>query len=449
MNYVMIENNGEIDHRLIELMGASTKDGESTIGMFGTGWKYGIALAMRKNIPITLFSGNKKIDFFTKEEHIGGTVFHRICYSVGRSTTKKTSLTTTMGQKDWTDEWFLLREVVSNAVDCGGFSITRTDDLSLAGAAGKTRVFIGLSDRLEEVITNMPQYIRRTGELEASTFGKIFPPISDKCRVYKKGILIKELDCPGIFDYELNSLTLSESRTSDTWNIFWEMRRLLSSAAKENLRKVIRGLSDADSDGRKIAEASVVFSSYDKERDSSWRDAFKEEFGEDGVLCAKSEVITSSVTSMGKKAVSLPEAVATALRGVGGVDTDTALLGAGISSGFLFREETEYEGIVLSKTSDILKKLFGELSNKTKLKIFKESDASSGVSARIFREDDGSYSLAIREDHVSSGLKGVLILALSEIISNLSGAGKITGKDRDDIPRVFVESVLPAFGVVV
>lgn len=449
MNYVMVENNGEIDPRLIELMGASTKDGVSSIGMFGTGWKYGIALALRKSIPVILFSGNKKIEFFTKEEHIGKEVFHRICYSVGKSPAKKTSLTTSMGQKDWTDEWFLLREVVSNAVDSGGFSIARHDGSNLLGVPGKTRVFIGLSERLEDVITNMPRYVRRTGELESVTLGKIFSPSSDKCRIYKKGILVKELDCRGVFDYDISGLALSESRTSDTWNIFWEMRKLLSTVSVEHLRRVVRGLSEADKSAVKIAESSVIFSEYDKATNTAWRDAFKEEFGDDGVLCAKSEVITDSVTSLGKKPVSLPEAVADALRGVGGVNTDTSLLGVGISSGFVFREETTYEGIVLSKTSDILKKIFGGLSDKIKIKIFKESNASSGVSTRLFKEDDESYSLAIREDQVSAGLKSTVLCSIAEILSNLSGTGKIVGMDRDDVPRSIVESVLPAFGIVV
>ena len=449
MNYVMVENDGELDPRLIELMGASTKDGVSTIGMFGTGWKYGIALALRKNIPVKIFSGSKKIEFFKKDENIGGTVFHRICYSVGKSGTKRTSLTTSMGQKDWDDDWYLLREVISNSIDCGGFAITKADDFTISGVSGKTRVYVGLSERLEEVINNMPKFVRRSGEVETNALGKLFKPVSDKCRIYKKGILVRELEHPGVYDYELNELTLSESRTSDTWNIFWQMRKLLSHSSVDNLRVVVRSLSEADSDGRKIAEASVVFSEYDKEKNSSWCAAFNAEYGEEGVLCAKSDVVEESIVSLGKKPVSLPEAVANALRSTGGVSTENSLLGAGVSSGFVFRAETEYEGSVLSKTSDILKKLFGSLADRIKIKIFKECRGSSGETVSLLKEDDGSYSIAVREDQIDGGLRSLLLCVIPEIIDNLSISGKISSKDRESIPQNFIEVILPAFGIVV
>ena len=41
MKYLKIQNKGELDIRLISLMGGSTKTGDTTkIGRFGTGLKY-------------------------------------------------------------------------------------------------------------------------------------------------------------------------------------------------------------------------------------------------------------------------------------------------------------------------------------------------------------------------------------------------------------------------
>ena len=67
----------------------------------------------------------------------------------------------------------------------------------------------------------------------------------------------------------------------------------------------------------------------------------------------------------------------------------------------------------------------------------------------FFKEDDGSYSIAIYDDQVSSGLKAVLLCASTEILRNLSGTGQIQDKDQKLVPKNFIESLLPDLGIVV
>jgi hypothetical protein len=51
MNYLLIENKGEIDINALILMGGTTKrEDESKIGFFGSGNKYAIALLLRERL---------------------------------------------------------------------------------------------------------------------------------------------------------------------------------------------------------------------------------------------------------------------------------------------------------------------------------------------------------------------------------------------------------------
>ena len=59
--FIKIQNEGEIEKRAFQLIGASTKrDDESKIGFFGSGNKYAIALLLRKNIFFKVYSGKKR-----------------------------------------------------------------------------------------------------------------------------------------------------------------------------------------------------------------------------------------------------------------------------------------------------------------------------------------------------------------------------------------------------
>ena len=68
-NYILIQNDGEIEINSFELIGASTKRGEpGKIGFFGSGLKYSIAYMMRNGIDFKVFSGTNEIVFSLKSE---------------------------------------------------------------------------------------------------------------------------------------------------------------------------------------------------------------------------------------------------------------------------------------------------------------------------------------------------------------------------------------------
>lgn len=107
---VLILNKGllNVDDALI--FGASVKESDSPIGMFGTGLKYAIAVILRYDQEITIYSGTQK-HHFTKQKHsIRGKEFD-VVYRNG----EKLDFTTELG-KNW-ELWAAYRELYCNALD--------------------------------------------------------------------------------------------------------------------------------------------------------------------------------------------------------------------------------------------------------------------------------------------------------------------------------------------
>ena len=66
--WLKVQNSGtDLPEKAFTLMGATTKDGVSSIGMFGSGNKYSIATLLRLNIPFKVFVSDQEIVFDTKK----------------------------------------------------------------------------------------------------------------------------------------------------------------------------------------------------------------------------------------------------------------------------------------------------------------------------------------------------------------------------------------------
>lgn len=114
MKYLKITNNGELDIRLVALMGGTTKSKDKfKIGQFGTGLKYTLAFLYRNNLDFKIFVGTDEVKLHTEKEIIRNETFEIICINGQR-----TSITTKMGE-DWL-AWMIVRELWCNALDEGG-----------------------------------------------------------------------------------------------------------------------------------------------------------------------------------------------------------------------------------------------------------------------------------------------------------------------------------------
>jgi hypothetical protein len=225
-NYILIQNDGEIESNSFELIGASTKrNQEGKIGFFGSGLKYSIAYMMRKGIEFKVFSGENEMVFTTKPETLKDQTFDRICIN-GTST----SYTTTMGPT-WTEDWYVLREIYCNAVDESNCTLVK-DTETVSPTAGKTRIYIELTEKLTNVVSEWDKYFSderepifvapkiytsSIGYTDGSASKSNYQPVSVYRKtngvLYRRGVNVATKD-KFIFDYEMQFIDINEDRTA-------------------------------------------------------------------------------------------------------------------------------------------------------------------------------------------------------------------------------------------
>jgi hypothetical protein len=205
MKYLKIQNNGELDIRLVALMGGTTKAGDKfKIGQFGTGLKYTLAFLFRNNLSFSIFCGDKEAEVYTETEKIRDQNFEIICINGQR-----TSITTQMGE-DW-QPWMIIRELWCNALDEGG--ATREVTTILTGQPGTTTFYIQIDKQIQTVIDNWAKYfIHDQQPLFANDSHAIYPAGEHLC-IYKQGVLVYEhKELKGVFSYDMKYADINELR---------------------------------------------------------------------------------------------------------------------------------------------------------------------------------------------------------------------------------------------
>lgn len=205
MHYLKIQNNGELDIRLVALMGGTTKAKDKfKIGQFGTGLKYTLAFLFRNNIDFKILVGTKEVQISLEKEVIKDEVFEIICINGNR-----TSITTKMGE-DWL-AWMIIRELWCNALDEGGALRETTDEVK--GEEGKTTFFIQEDIQISNVLKEWDKYFIHNNEpLWENERYRIYPG-GNKLRLYKQGVLVFEDDsCPAVFAYDIRNADINELR---------------------------------------------------------------------------------------------------------------------------------------------------------------------------------------------------------------------------------------------
>jgi hypothetical protein len=291
--YILIQNEGEIETNSFELIGASTKRGETgKIGFFGSGLKYSIAYMMRKEIDFKVFSGESELKFTTTPETLKNQTFDRICING-----KPTSYTVTMGPT-WKEDWFVLREIYCNAVDESNCQVVR-ETTSISPSPGKTRIYIELTDTLRKVISEWDKYFsdERTpifvapkiytsgmgnndGGLDCLNYQQVRVYHKTEGVFYRRGINVHQND-RRMFDYELKHININEDRTAQNMNCTSYMfADMLGQMDNENwVKSVLRTAQDD-----KISEeySSMSWNDPDQEPSEKWI-----QFSRDSMLVVK------------------------------------------------------------------------------------------------------------------------------------------------------------------
>lgn len=223
MNWLRISNDGLICPEDLTLIGSSTKREQSgKIGMFGSGWKYALAWLIRNDCKPLIYSGNEymNIDFKVK--------MHRSnIVNVITVNDIETSLTTEMGPK-WTG-WMALREVISNAIDEGGYSITTQWSPTFSGEQGRTVVYIPMNGELSEVMLKYDSYFAfNRKEVFKNKYGRIFVKSEPSpLNIYRKGIRCYDTKELSSIDVDFEDISINEDRLCQSYTIGYRLHDLV------------------------------------------------------------------------------------------------------------------------------------------------------------------------------------------------------------------------------
>lgn len=223
MNWLRITNNGMICPEDLMLIGSSTKREQTgKIGMFGSGWKYALAWLIRNDCKPIIYSGTEliNIDFNVK--------MHRTnLVNVITVNGAETSLTTEMGPK-W-NGWMALREIISNAIDEGGYSITTAWLPQFSGEADKTVVYIPMNGELSEVMLKYDSYFAfNRKEVFKNKFGRIFVKAEPSpMNIYRKGIRCYDTKEVSLIDVDFEDIAINEDRLCQSYTIGYRMHDLI------------------------------------------------------------------------------------------------------------------------------------------------------------------------------------------------------------------------------
>lgn len=244
---ITISNTGELELNAIMLMGASTKREDDTkIGMFGTGFKYAIAVLIRAGYAIRITSGTTKIDFSTKSAALGGKDFQQVQMSVespySRARTVPLSFTTEMGPQ-WTVD-NAMREIICNAKDAGGLEVEVGDPLKPTD--GITRVALTAANpqrtqgRAEEHLRNFDQYyLFNRSPIYKDAKIAIYNKIDTCTNVYRNGVRVfRDEGIQSAYDYEV-AASIDERRQAALHSCTWEIAYNIGSLTREYILRIL------------------------------------------------------------------------------------------------------------------------------------------------------------------------------------------------------------------
>lgn len=132
--YIIFENQGEIDLRAIKTFGVNSKETSNPFGYFGTGLKIAIGMLLRKGQAVTIQIGTETYNFGLRSARIRVDDFDIVTMNG-----EELGFTSQVG-KDW-ELWQAYRELYCNAKDEGAGETQLSDSIP-EPTAGMTRVIV-------------------------------------------------------------------------------------------------------------------------------------------------------------------------------------------------------------------------------------------------------------------------------------------------------------------
>lgn len=366
--YLRIENVGVAPADAFTVLGVSMADQSSNAGMigqFGSGSKHSIALLLRNELQPIVFAGNLKLEFSTRPQVVSDSQatkrFERVVVKYGgtdlegvsRSATEDVGFVLEFGRLDWDDVAMGLREFVSNAIDrsirekgdWSGVTVDVVSESQVRAKSGCTRVFIPLTPEVLEFYNNLGKWFLHFSEPES--LGKAILPKANRnlgdrkaAVIFRRGVRVREFessDTESLFDYNLDNLTIDESRKASDWDVRHGAGKALANADSTTLAILFERLLSSERSYWEFAfDIYSLQPSYNESteaienRKKAWQGAFEAIAGEDSVLTSKATV--NQLERKGYKPVVAPENLIAAA-GLYGVRTSSSVLSADELSG--------------------------------------------------------------------------------------------------------------------
>lgn len=242
MKYLKIKNIGTLDLRSFFLIGASTKKNDSSkIGQFGTGLKYAISYFVRNNVNFKLFIGTEEVKFESKKESLRDKEFE-VIYCNGQSM----NITTEYGYQ-W-QAWEAIREIWCNAKDEEKYhKSVKNENSIIAGEANWTTFFIEINEEVESVLENWKDYfVSKKPLFENDSIAIYGNEDKSNMKVYKNGVLVKQLEVLSLFHYDIKKAELNELRQYID-NPYWRIPSLLLDTNKDIISKYLSFIASKES----------------------------------------------------------------------------------------------------------------------------------------------------------------------------------------------------------
>ena len=221
MQYLRISSVSQSNSVDMFTLGVSTSTGKAEkIGQFGSGSLMGVLLWLRSYGDSPIFTVNgTRVEFESKPERKSdGEAFHRVYQIESKPGKRKTktplSVSLEYGQVDWNESRMALREWISNALDNGADLRTCLEIVDGIDAPDdQVCVFVPLNGECRKYWQNIDQhFLHFLGKEKLSVIEK---NAVSPCRVYRKGVLIRELTQNSLFDYNLD-FAIDESRNGSS-----------------------------------------------------------------------------------------------------------------------------------------------------------------------------------------------------------------------------------------
>lgn len=278
--YIRMKNAGTFDVvKAVNLLGASVKEHDAAIGMFGSGVKYALAQALREGHKVVICSGDQMFKLCYRTEEFRGKNF-QVAYLQGKSgAPKKTAITSEFGSKDWKDSWFIFREFWSNMLDEKGEAELVDEPVCEDGV---TAVYLEYKGQFKNIYDNIEDYFVSFDGLRSGTG-----------RVFKQGVLVGKLD--GLL-IDMN----------DRWVSITETRTMYDYSAKSRLISWLTDCKDVDvlidfwrSDKVKLADQTFCIDEYSSDAIAEAHHEALETVYHNYIICPNLEQYVKDAQMMG------------------------------------------------------------------------------------------------------------------------------------------------------